>query len=232
MAVTQPSESRGRRHAGEGASTEAADDAARDAGRDAARAVRDHARSLRDHEAINRLADDLLPALIARLSSSGLGEIEVREGSWKARLRKPVTVERRSGRVDDHRAHAPAATRAGTSGLRDDRDRHPADASAEDELGVIVARSPAVGVFTPRRDLVLGMRVRSGDRIGFVDVLGVQQEVLSPIDGVIGSSLAEAGEAVEYGQELVRIDVPGSESVSSRPGMEKASAAAAVVGRS
>jgi len=52
------------------------------------------------------------------------------------------------------------------------------------------------------------MRVRSGDKIGSVDVLGVLQDVVSPVDGVIGSSLAEAGEAVEYGQELVRIELP------------------------
>jgi pyruvate/2-oxoglutarate dehydrogenase complex dihydrolipoamide acyltransferase (E2) component len=54
------------------------------------------------------------------------------------------------------------------------------------------------------------MHVRSGDRIGYVDVLGVHQDVVSPIDGSIGSSLAEAGEAVEYGQDLVRIEQPDS----------------------
>jgi multidrug efflux pump subunit AcrA (membrane-fusion protein) len=51
------------------------------------------------------------------------------------------------------------------------------------------------------------MRVRAGDKIGTVDVLGVNQDVFVPIDGVIGTSLAEAGEAVEYGQELVRIEL-------------------------
>jgi len=47
-------------------------------------------RARRDHESIARLADDVLPALIARLAASGLREIEVREGGWKARLRKPA----------------------------------------------------------------------------------------------------------------------------------------------
>ena len=47
----------------------------------------------RDHEAIANLADDLLPALIAKLASSGLGEIEVRQGGWKARLRMPAGGE-------------------------------------------------------------------------------------------------------------------------------------------
>jgi pyruvate/2-oxoglutarate dehydrogenase complex dihydrolipoamide acyltransferase (E2) component len=51
------------------------------------------------------------------------------------------------------------------------------------------------------------MRVRAGDRIGTVDVLGVREDVIAPVDGVIGSSLAEAGEAVEYGQELIRIEL-------------------------
>ena len=193
------------------------------------RSQKDHARSQRDHEAINRLADDLLPALIARLSSSGLGEIEVREGSWKARLRKPVSADRRAARPDDHRVHGQPAPRP-AGGHRDERDRHVAE-PVDEEPGVIVARSPAVGVYTPRRDLVVGMRVRSGDRIGFVDVLGVQQDVLSPIDGVIGSSLAEAGEAVEYGQELIRIEVPGSDASTERPISDQKAATAVVAGR-
>ncbi len=37
-------------------------------------------------------------------------------------------------------------------------------------------------------------------------MLGVRQEVVAPADGVVGRYLAEAGEAVEYGQELVRLE--------------------------
>src|SRR6266446_10122790 len=42
-----------------------------------------------DHDAIDRLAGDLLPALVAKLADSGLGEIEIREGSWRVRVRRP-----------------------------------------------------------------------------------------------------------------------------------------------
>jgi biotin carboxyl carrier protein len=42
-----------------------------------------------DHAAIDRLADELVPALIAKLSASGLGEIEVGEGDWTIRVRRP-----------------------------------------------------------------------------------------------------------------------------------------------
>src|ERR1035437_10640625 len=81
----------------------------------------------RDHEAIARLADDLLPALIAKLAASGLGEIEVREGGWKARLRKPATADagRRSGGrgAEASAGHGHAAPR-GPAGPRrpDERD--------------------------------------------------------------------------------------------------------------
>jgi biotin carboxyl carrier protein len=162
----------------------------------------------RNHDAIARLADDLLPALIAKLAASGLGEIEVREGGWKARLRMPAVAAVPVARAaEGHAAHVTTRATAG-QGRTEDRDRRlrPEPEVAE-EPGRIAAKSPAVGIYSPRRDLVVGMRVRAGDRIGSVNVLGVGQDVVSPIDGVIGSSLAEAGEAVEYGQDLVRIEL-------------------------
>ena len=54
----------------------------------------------------------------------------------------------------------------------------------------------------------MGRRVAGGDVLGWAEVLGVRQEVVSPRDGVVGRYLAEAGQAVEYGQELVAIDGP------------------------
>ncbi len=77
-----------------------------------------------------------------------------------------------------------------------------------------VATSPAVGIFQVATDHRAGTRVRAGDRIGVVDMLGVAQEVVAPMDGVVGASLAESGDAVEYGQELVVIEfasAPGAE---------------------
>ncbi|MGZ6267804.1 MAG: acetyl-CoA carboxylase biotin carboxyl carrier protein [Candidatus Limnocylindrales bacterium] len=186
----------------------------------------------RDHEAIGRLADDLLPALIAKLAASGLGEIEVRENGWKARLRKPAGLDearRAAAKVpaDSHAAHGHASARPAAAHARGTEDRDPRREESEDpaeaEPSLVAATSPAVGVYHPRRDLAVGMHVRAGDRIGWVDVLGVQQDVIAPVDGLIGSSLAEAGEAVEYGQGLVRLDPPepagesGGSGAVSRP---------------
>ena len=69
-----------------------------------------------------------------------------------------------------------------------------------------VALSPAVGVFRPNPDTTAGRRVRAGDRLGVVDVLGVPQEVVAPVDGIVGEQLVDGGEAVEYGQDLVVIE--------------------------
>jgi len=159
----------------------------------------------RDHEAIGRLADELLPVLIAKLTASGLGEIEIRESGWKVRLRKPA------GRDETHRAPVRIADAHAGHGLagRVAGATPAAEADAADEAPDFLAIiSPAVGLFHPRKDLAAGMNVRAGDRVGFVDVLGVHEDVVSPVNGVIGSSLVETGEAVEYGQELIRIEPP------------------------
>ena len=89
-----------------------------------------------------------------------------------------------------------------------------------------VATSPAVGVYQPRPDARSGSRVRAGDRIGAVDMLGIPQEVVAPIDGIVGASLVEPGQAVEYGQELVVIEPlddagpTGGSSPGKRPSRE------------
>jgi biotin carboxyl carrier protein len=39
-----------------------------------------------------------------------------------------------------------------------------------------------------------------------VDMLGIPQEVVAPADGLVGASLVEPGDAVEYGQDLILIE--------------------------
>jgi pyruvate/2-oxoglutarate dehydrogenase complex dihydrolipoamide acyltransferase (E2) component len=40
-------------------------------------------------------------------------------------------------------------------------------------------------------------------------MLGIPQEVVAPADGIVGASLVEAGQTVEYGQDLVIIELAG-----------------------
>jgi len=199
---------------------------------------RDDAARLADHAAIDALADELIPALIAKLGASGLGEIEVREGDWKVRLRRPPdgaapTGSRRAGRPAAAGPTRPTLTPVGPGRTSDDADgRHAIgddDAGAPVEAGSrgrdpfrAMATSPAVGFFQPRPGIVAGSRVRAGDPIGAIDVLGIPTEVVAPADGIVGASLVETGEAVEYGQELVWIELlsqpPAGDVVESAPG--------------
>lgn len=172
-----------------------------------------------DHAAIDRLSTELLPALIAKLGATGLGELEVREGGWRVRLRRPAvapapamgTKERRSGERDRSARSGPPAGAAVAAGLtpvgpgRDGRDGSGSGRDARAD-GPTVASSPAVGIFQPRPEARAGTRVRAGDRLGSVDMLGIPQEVVAPSDGVVGASLVEPGDAVEYGQELILIE--------------------------
>jgi biotin carboxyl carrier protein len=51
--------------------------------------------------------------------------------------------------------------------------------------------------------------VRAGDRIGSVDMLCVPLEVVAPADGILGAAFVESGQAVEYGQDLLVIELVG-----------------------
>jgi biotin carboxyl carrier protein len=170
-----------------------------------------------DHAAIDRLADELLPALIAKLGATGLGELEVREGPWRVRLRRPAgsrgaTASAGTSQRDRRRdraergdgGHASSPERAGERPSLGAH--HLLDGTTARTASRNVATSPAVGIYRPRTDLAAGTKVRAGDRLGAVDMLGVAQEVVAPVDGILGASLAESGDAVEYGQELLVIE--------------------------
>jgi biotin carboxyl carrier protein len=197
-----------------------------------------------DHATIDRLAEDLVPALIAKLSASGLGEIEIAEGAWTIRVRRPGDATVGHGRrvtdkpsrsqpghaghghgpgsFEGHRSARETKPVAGTipgstngagpvKGFGSEGSAGSGQRSAESgpDPHRVVATSPAVGVFQPRSEMKAGARVRKGDRLGAVDMLGIPQEVVAPAEGILGASLVEAGQTVEYGQELIVIELAG-----------------------
>ena len=174
---------------------------------------------LDDHAAIDRLADELLPALVAKLGANGLGELEVREGTWRVRLRMPADWHAAAGRrsgpgrsgaraADGPRVEHARADPAGTAGAghAPAGTGHAPDAAEAAGPSRVVATSPAVGYFRPRADLRAGTKVRVGDRIGSVDVLGIGQDLVAPVDGLIGATLVATGEPVEYGQAVIVLE--------------------------
>jgi biotin carboxyl carrier protein len=195
-----------------------------------------------DHAGIAKLTEDLLPALMAKLGSTNLGELEVREGDWTVRLRRPYgtgpgegrrAADRPSRSQPGHEGHshgraAPegrgsrggastgcatgttagtGAASASTNGTGAARSGSGSGGGDGADRSRTVATSPAVGIFEPGARAASGTKVRAGDSLGTVNVIGVPQDVLAPADGIVGATLVEAGTAVEYGQELIRLEL-------------------------
>lgn len=162
-----------------------------------------------DHAAMDRLTMELLPALIVKLGATGLGELEVREDSWRVRLRRTADGaagrERRTSERGERSTWSAGGSASGPGHASGQGSASGHDGSGRAD-GRTVATSPAVGIFQPRPDARAGTKVRAGDRLGSVDVLGIQQEVVAPTDGVVGACLVEPGDAVEYGQNLIVIE--------------------------
>jgi biotin carboxyl carrier protein len=142
--------------------------------------------------ALGRIADEVLPSIVARLAVSTLGELEVRHGDWHIRVRRATQG-----------GQAPSAGAPTSPGLAA-ADAAAASGSAP-ARSADIATSPAVGYFAPRPELAVGARVTQGDVLGWIDVLGVRQEVVAPVDGLVGKLLVGPGDPVEYGQELVQL---------------------------
>jgi biotin carboxyl carrier protein len=203
---------------------------------------------------LERLANEVVPLLIARLDRSELGELEVRHGGWRVRVRRGGAVddgtsvsavssgagahERKSARRATLRPR-PADAAASASGGTPGPDRPGAPRTASGRLGTpsgngenpplepvgpgsdragtvsagqqdarrVVIRAPAVGYFIPQDGLATGQRVDVDDVLGQIDVLGVRQDVYSLGTGIVSRLFVEPGQAVEYGQELIQVDV-------------------------
>ena len=166
-----------------------------------------------DHAAIDRLTEELLPALVAKLSATGLGEIEVGEGSWTIRVRRPVDGSAGHGRrVSDrpsrsqpgHAGHGHAP--GGFEGHRSARDAKPATAHSTNGstpgTGDTAASLPATTSATASAGGGARLADESADRFRAV--------ATSPAVGVFQPRQeAKAGTRVRSGDRLGAVDMLG-----------------------
>lgn len=155
-----------------------------------------------------RLAEDVLPTLIDRLTHSQLGELEVRQDGWRIRLRRPIAeAAGGAGTSDGTRPPGGATDSPATRVVSGGAAPHSvAERAARPEPPRDVVTSPAVGYFMPRDGVDVGASLRQGDSIGHIDVLGVRHEIISPHDGTLREIEVEAGAAVEYGEPIARVE--------------------------
>jgi biotin carboxyl carrier protein len=161
--------------------------------------------------AIERAADEIVPALAAKLGEHGLGEIEVRRGSLRIRVAAGLPAAAPSG------AGSPSSTAQGSPAAAPAAGASPAAAGEgaalrtgrADGPHLQAVTAPAVGYFVYGDGLGPGTEVQEGDPLGTVDVLGVRHDVHAPRAGTVRGLAAETGEAVEYGQVLIELEVAG-----------------------
>ena len=150
-------------------------------------------------QVIGRLADEMVPRLIERLTKSDLAELEVREDGWRIRVRRQVMAAEAAGDGQTRPAAKGHARSVAVPVMADQQGQ-----KREQRAGTV--HSPAVGYFTPRNGVESGATVRRGDPLGHVDGLGVRQEVVAPIDGVLKGFEVESGQAVEFGEPLAKVE--------------------------
>jgi acetyl-CoA carboxylase biotin carboxyl carrier protein len=161
-------------------------------------------------QAIERAAAELVPDLAERLARHGLGEIEIRRGDLRVRVAvngsgivaTPAMTTTPGGRSAASVRSAAAPVLGSSPGVGH------VTAAAALALGPQEVTAPAVGYFVFGEGLGPGLEVQKGDLLGHVEVLGVAHDVLAPRSGSVRNLVAETGEAVEYGQVLIELEVP------------------------
>jgi acetyl-CoA carboxylase biotin carboxyl carrier protein len=141
--------------------------------------------------AIRVAAERLVPELTERLRRHGLGEIEVAHGDLRLRV----------AAIPGAAPAAAAKSAAATSGPA------PASPAATPQPTTVGVASPAVGFFVYADGLGPGLEVAKGDELGHVEMLGVRHDVRAPRGGTVGHLVAESGEAVEYGQVVLELEM-------------------------
>lgn len=78
--------------------------------------------------------------------------------------------------------------------------------AADSPAAVLFIVSPVVGYFRERDPAVVaGQEVSAGEIVGSVEALGIANDVVAPITGVIEEVLVPAGAAVHFGQPIAAI---------------------------
>jgi len=127
--------------------------------------------------------------VLQALAASDIEECEIEQGEFRLSVKRTV---RDGARPNE----------AGS-------DLRPAEETTSNQA--VEVQASAVGVFYRAEQgpgasgVEAGARVKSGEIIGRIEVMGIPHNVTAPCDGVIESLLVEDGQAVEYGQPLVTI---------------------------
>lgn len=134
--------------------------------------------------------------LVRSLEGTGTSRVTIRSGALSIEVERTGVVVTAAPA-----AGAPAAASAG---------------AAAPAAGLMPVVAPLVGVFyrsgTPgaKPFVDVGDTVERGQQVGIVEAMKVMNEVLCDYRGVVKELLVDNGEAVQYEQQLMLIDISGA----------------------
>ena len=148
--------------------------------------------------------------LIELLESSNLNEIEVQEGEESVRISRsgapnalPTTV------IQPSANEAKAGKSADPTPVKPNLPADQEDLPSEVEGHIISA--PMVGTIymasSPDAEpfVKVGDSVKAGDVVCIIEAMKIMNQIESDDDGIVAEILCQDGEAVEFGQALMRI---------------------------
>lgn len=143
---------------------------------------------------------ELLQELVNLVKQSQISELTVRVGDWRVTIRKNPQTNLVS-------ATAPSVS-------VEERAR-PASEQRQETSPYVPVVSNWVGIVRRNKDgkplVQVGDNIKRGQTLCWVDALGVHNEVRAPVAGRIVEIFVEDGQAVEYGQQLMLVEVAGGE---------------------
>jgi acetyl-CoA carboxylase biotin carboxyl carrier protein len=140
--------------------------------------------------------------LIELLETSGIAELEIKEGEESVRIsRQPATVVQSVAPIAAPLAAAPVAAAAA-----------PTTANAIEEVSGHQVKSPMVGTFygaaspTSGPFVTTGQQVSVGDTLCIIEAMKMMNQIEADKAGTIRSILVENGSPVEFDQILFIIE--------------------------
>ncbi|MEZ8221083.1 acetyl-CoA carboxylase biotin carboxyl carrier protein [Candidatus Fervidibacteria bacterium JGI MDM2 JNZ-1-D12] len=143
---------------------------------------------------------ELLQELVNLVKQSQISELTIRVGDWRVTIRKNPQTNLVST----------------TAPLSRSEERLTSVSEQKQETSPYVpVVSNWVGIVRRTKDgkplVQVGDNIKRGQTLCWVDALGVHNEVRAPVAGRVVEIFVEDGQAVEFGQQLMLLEVAGGE---------------------